>query len=33
MIEALTGMFLSLEISQGAVYEHLMIKHDHKFKV
>ena len=33
MIEALTGMFLSLEISEGAVYENLHLSHDHKFKI
>jgi hypothetical protein len=33
MIEALTGMFLSLEISEGAVYEKLNLSHDHNFKI
>jgi hypothetical protein len=32
MIEALTGMFLSLEINEGAVYEKLNLIHDHAYK-
>jgi len=32
MIEALTGMFLSLEINEGAVYEPLNIKHEQHLK-
>jgi len=33
MIEALTGMFLSLEINEGALYEKLDISHDHEYKM
>ena len=33
MIEALTGMFLSLEISQGAVYKNMILNHDHVYKI
>jgi hypothetical protein len=32
MIEALTSMFLSLEISEGAVYEKLALDHNHAYK-
>jgi hypothetical protein len=32
IIEALTSMFLSLEISEGAVYEKLYLRHDHDIK-
>jgi hypothetical protein len=33
IIEALTSMFLSLEISEGALYEKLNLEHDHNFKI
>jgi hypothetical protein len=33
MIEALTGMFLSLEINEGAVYEKLDLSHNHDYKI
>ena len=33
MIEALTGMFLSLEISEGATYMKLDVDHDHNYKI
>jgi hypothetical protein len=33
MIEALTSMFLSLEISEGAIYEKLNLEHNHEFKI
>jgi len=33
VIEALTSMFLSLEINEGAVYERLNLTHDHDFKI
>jgi GR25 family glycosyltransferase involved in LPS biosynthesis len=33
MIEALTSMFLSLEISQGAQYVKFNLEHNHKYKV
>ena len=33
VIEALTGMFLSLEINEGAVYEKLDLTHNHDYKV
>jgi hypothetical protein len=33
MIEALTGMFLSLEINEGAVYEKLDLIHNHDYKL
>ena len=33
MIEALTGMFLSLEINEGAVYEKLNLDHNHDYKL
>jgi hypothetical protein len=33
MIEALTSMFLSLEISEGAEYEKLNLIHDHNLKI
>jgi hypothetical protein len=33
MIEALTSMFLSLEISEGAVYEKIQLEHNHNFKI
>ena len=33
MIEALTSMFLSLEISEGAEYEKLNLIHNHNYKV
>jgi len=33
MIEALTGMFLSLEINEGAVYEKLDLLHNHDYKI
>jgi hypothetical protein len=32
MIEALTSMFLSLEINEGAKYEKLILKHNQDFK-
>lgn len=32
MLEALTGMFLSLEINEGAVYEQLDLSHNHYYK-
>jgi hypothetical protein len=33
MIEALTSMFLSLEINEGAVYEKLDLTHNHDYKI
>lgn len=33
MIEALTSMFLSLEISEGAKYEKLNLIHNHNYKI
>jgi len=33
IIEALTSMFLALEICEGAVYEKLYLKHNHKYKI
>jgi len=33
MLEALTGMFLSLEINEGAVYEKLDLSHNHYYKI
>lgn len=33
MIEALTSMFLSLEINEGAVYEKLNLTHNHDYKI
>jgi hypothetical protein len=33
MIEALTSMFLSLEIMEGAVYEKLNLNHNHDYKL
>ena len=33
MIEALTSMFLSLEISEGAVYEKMELTHSDHYKV
>ena len=33
MIEALTSMFLSLEISEGAIYAKLNLEHNHDFKI
>lgn len=32
MIEALTGMFLALEISQGSVYHKINLNHNHQYK-
>ena len=32
MIEALTSMFLALEINEGASYEKLNLLHDHQIK-
>lgn len=32
LIEGLTGMFMALEVEQGAVYQQLKINHDHKYK-
>ena len=33
IIEALTSMFLALEICEGAVYEKLYLEHNHKYKI
>jgi len=33
IIEALTSMFLSLEISEGASYEKLNLEHNHNYKI